>query len=106
MLDFVRFIDPDVHMSRCSARLQHGAIAAAMGTPARQLRAPTARCSSGLSPYSLALVRRSLHRYFRGLGKQTRIFTAKYDPAEANRGLDLRLPKRPIGIAGMTQRIK
>jgi hypothetical protein len=34
---------PRVEKSRCAARLQHGANAAAMGTAARQLRAPLAR---------------------------------------------------------------
>jgi hypothetical protein len=42
-----------------------------------------------------------LDRDFGGLCQEAGIIRPEDDPAEANRGINLRLPERPIGIAGM-----
>ena len=94
--------------SRPAPLHHHGVIAAAMGAPARQLRAVTQWLGGiiRLRAGRLALGRRGLHRDFGRFGQQTRIIGTEYDPAEANRRIHLRLPERPVGVAGMAEGIK
>jgi len=44
-----------------------------------------------------------LHRDIGGLGQGPGIVIAEQRPAEANRGIDLRLPEQPVGVTGMPQ---
>ena len=49
----------------------------------------------------LTLNRRALQCDIRSLGQETGIVGPEHRPAKANGGVDLRLPERPLGIAGV-----
>lgn len=63
--------------------------------------AGTAVRTAALRPRRFALGRPGLHGDFGGLGQQTRIFVTEYGAAKSDRGLDLRLPKRAVSVAGV-----